>query len=137
MILKILIGSLHRLLMIKDQFNINVLSDDPMFCTRFATECNKFGFSLNFFDKADISNKSNHLFGDFLSVAVVDIDTNNLDIAKLIKKTSKIPVFGVYTKYSKSMQSKAKKNDFDLVFTKSLLLNSIKRIIVHIANEKK
>ena len=67
----------------------------------------------------------------------MDIDTNNLDIAKLIKKTSKIPVFGVYTKYSKSMQSKAKKNDFDLVFTKSLLLNSIKRIIVHIANEKK
>ena len=32
--------------MIKDQFNINVLSDDPMFCTRFATECNKFGLQI-------------------------------------------------------------------------------------------
>tara|TARA_Y100000389_G_scaffold205139_1_gene263942 strand:- start:9999 stop:10367 length:369 start_codon:yes stop_codon:yes gene_type:complete len=122
--------------MIKEQFNINILSDDPMFCTRFAIECNKFGFSLNFFDKVDIPNKSNNLFGDFLSVAVIDIDNDNLDIAKLIKRTSKIPVFGVYTKYSKSLQSKAKKNDFDLVFTKSLLISSIKRIIVHIANEK-
>lgn len=135
--LKILIGNLYRLLMIKEQFNINVLSDDPLFCTSFASECNKFGFSLNFFDKSDVLKKSNQLFGSFLSVAIVDIDSNNLDIAKLIKHKSKIPVFGVYEKYSKSMQSNAKKEGFDLIFTKTLLLNSIKRIIIHIANEKK
>ncbi len=43
--------------MIKEEFIINVISDDPFFCTKFATECNKYGFSLNFIEIEDILKK--------------------------------------------------------------------------------
>ena len=121
--------------MLKEQFNINVLSNDAIFCTSLATECNKFGFLLSFFDKKDVLNQDRILYGNFLSVAIIDLDSNNLDIIKHIRKSSKLPVFGVCTKFSKSLQSRAKKVGYDLIFTKSLLINSIKRIVIHIANE--
>lgn len=121
--------------MLKEEFNINVLSDDAIFCTSLATECNKFGFLLSFFDKKDALSKGGLLYGDFLSVAIIDLDSDNLDIIKHIRKTSKMPVFGVCNKINKSLQSRSKKEGYDLIFTKSLLINSIKRIIIHIANE--
>ena len=43
--------------MIEEQFNINILSDDPTFCTSLTSECNKFGFSLTFFEEKDIGNE--------------------------------------------------------------------------------
>ena len=122
--------------MIKEEFIINVTSDDPFFCTKFATECNKYGFSLNFIERAEILDKNKNIFKDNLSIAIIDIDEENLDLANLIKQKIRIPVFGIYNKFSKSLQIRAKKEGFDLTFTKSLLINSIKSIVVHIISEK-
>ena len=122
--------------MIEGEVIINVTSDDPFFCTKFATECNKYGFSLNFIEKAEILDKNKNIFKDNLSIAIIDIDEENLDLANLIKQKIRIPVFGIYNKFSKSLQIKAKKQGFDLTFTKSLLINSIKNIVVHIISEK-
>ena len=122
--------------MLKEEFNINVLSDDPVFCTSLATECNKFGFLLSFFNKEDVLDKNNLFSSESLSVSIIDLDSDNLNIINHIRKTSKLPVFGICSKLTRSLQSKAKDKGYDLVFTKSLLISSIKRIIIHIANEK-
>ena len=95
-----------------------------------------YGFSLNFIEREDILDENKNIFKDNLSIAIIDIDGENLDLANLIKKKIRIPVFGVYNKFNKSLQIKAKKEAFDLTFTKSLLINSIKSIIVHIISEK-
>ena len=124
--------------MFKEQFNINVLSDDAAFCTSLATECNKFGFALSFFNKEDSINKNKLFSNESLYVSIIDLDADNIDIINCIRKSSKFPVFGVCTKLNKSLQSKAKNKGYDLVFTKSLLISSIKRIIIHISkNEEK
>tara|TARA_B110000438_G_scaffold214732_1_gene207031 strand:+ start:419 stop:802 length:384 start_codon:yes stop_codon:yes gene_type:complete len=122
-----------------EQFNINVLSDDPLFCTSLATECNKFGFMLTFFEEQDIGEDS---FNEKkqISVNIIDIDilgTNPYDIAKKLRISSNSPVFGVFQQFNKGMQAKAKKAGYDLVFTKAMMLKSIKRVIIHISNEKK
>ena len=121
-----------------DKFNINILSNDPMFCTSVATECNKFGFSLTFFEEAEIGNDK--LDSELLSVNIIDLDiqdTNPYDIAKKLRMTSDLPIFGVFNKFNKQSQAKAKKVGFDLVFTKSMLIKSIKRIIIHVSTEQK
>lgn len=121
-----------------DKFNINILSNDPMFCTSVATECNKFGFSLTFFEEGEIGN--NKLESELLSVNIIDLDikdTNPYDIAKKLRMTSDLPIFGVFNKFNKQSQAKAKKVGFDLVFTKSMLIKSIKRIIIHVSTEQK
>lgn len=121
--------------MVKEQFNINVLSDDAVFCTSLATECNKYGFLLNFFNKEDSINQSKPFHNESLYVSIIDLDADNIDIIDYIRKSSKLPVFGVCSKLNKPLQSKAKNKGYDLVFTKSLLINSIKRIIIHISNQ--
>tara|TARA_Y100000817_G_C16606662_1_gene433266 strand:- start:178 stop:549 length:372 start_codon:yes stop_codon:yes gene_type:complete len=121
-----------------DKFNINILSNDPMFCTSVATECNKFGFSLTFFEEGEIGNDK--LDSELLSVNIIDLDiqdTNPYDIAKKLRMTSDLPIFGVFNKFNKQSQAKAKKVGFDLVFTKSMLIKSIKRIIIHVSTEQK
>ena len=124
--------------MLKEHFNINVMSDDAVFCTSLATECNKFGFLLSFFNKEDVLDKNDLFSSESLSVSIIDLDDDNLNIISHIRKISKLPVFGVCSKLTKSLQLKAKNKGYDLVFTKSLLISSIKRIIIHIStNEKK
>lgn len=121
------------------QFNINVLSEDAVFCTSLATECNKFGFMLTFFDEKDIG-EDNFNQSYEISVNIVDIDipgTNPFDIAKKLRISSNLPMFGVFQQFNKGLQAKAKKSGYDLVFTKSMLLKSIKKVIVHISNEEK
>lgn len=125
--------------MIKDQFNINVFSDDAMFCTSLATECNKYGFSLNFFEDSDIGSDS-FIETSLVSVNILDLDTKDFDYLKAAKKlriTSNLPIFGVFSTFNKQLAAKAEKSGFDLVFTKSMLMKSIKRVIIHISDEKK
>ena len=119
--------------MLKEQFNINVMSDDAVFCTSLATECNKFGFLLTFLNQDDVLNKNDFFSNESLYVSIIDLDVDNINIINHIRKTSKLPVFGVCSKLTKSMQVKAKNKGYDLVFTKSLLISSIKRIIIHIS----
>ena len=125
--------------MIKDQFNINVFSDDAMFCTSLATECNKYGFSLNFFEDSDIGSDA-FIETSLVSVNILDLDTKDFDYLKAAKKlriTSNLPIFGVFSTFNKQLAAKAEKLGFDLVFTKSMLIKSIKRVIIHISDEKK
>ena len=46
-----------------------------------------------------------------------------------------MPVFGVLNKFSKTVQEKAKKNGYDLIFTKKMLIRSIRDVIIHVSNE--
>ena len=124
--------------MTSEQFNINVLSDDPIFCTSLATECNKFGFILTFFEEKDIGedtfSKKNEI-----SVNIVDLDipdTNPFDIAKKLRISSDLPMFGVFQKFNKGLQAEAKNTGYDLVFTKSMLIKSIRKVIIHVSNER-
>jgi len=125
--------------MMEDKFNINILSDDPIFCTSLATECNKFGFSLTFFEESEIGDED-LLDLELISVNIIDLDipdSDPYDIAKKLRIASNLPIFGVFSQFSKQSQAKAKKSGYDLVFTKSMLIKSIKRIIIHVSKEKK
>tara|TARA_Y100001970_G_scaffold30319_1_gene37657 strand:- start:822 stop:1211 length:390 start_codon:yes stop_codon:yes gene_type:complete len=124
--------------MIKDQFNINVFSDDAVFCTSLATECNKYGFNLSFYEDKDIGSDE-FIEKSLVSVNIIDLDRQGFDNMKAAKKlriTSNLPIFGVFATFSKSVATRAEKSGFDLVFTKSMLIKSIKRVIIHIADEK-
>ena len=52
------------------------------------------------------------------------------------KKKDKDNASGRY-KRCDTFYHQAKKSGFDLVFTKSMLIKSIKKIIIHISNEKR
>ena len=125
--------------MIKEQFNINIFSNDPTFCTSLASECNKFGFSITFFEENDIDSEKLSE-SSFISVNIIDLDSqdpNPYNMAKKLRIASNLPIFGVFSSFSKQLQAKAKKSGFDLVFTKSILIKSVKKIIIHISNEKR
>ena len=125
--------------MIEEQFNINILSDDPIFCTSLASECNKFGFSLTFFKEEDIGDEKN-INSNMISVNIIDLDildSDPYDIARKLRITSNSPIFGVFNQFNKQLQAKAKKTGYDLVFTKSMLIKSVKKIIIHVSNEKR
>ena len=125
--------------MIQEQFNINIFSNDPTFCTSLATECNKFGFSLTFFEEKDIESKGRSV-SSLISVNIIDLDLVEINPYGMVKKlriNSNLPIFGVFSNFSKQSQAKAEKAGFDLVFTKSMLIKSVKRIIIHISNDKR
>ena len=123
----------------REQFNINVFSDDAMFCTSLATECNKYAFSLIFLEENEIESDK---FQDssLISVNIIDLDTLNSDFFKIVQKlrlASDLPIFGVLSHFDKTVQAKAEKAGYDLVFTKSMLIKSIKKVIIHISKDKK
>ncbi len=123
----------------KEQLNINIFSNDAIFCTSLATECNKYGFNLSFYEESQIGLDD---FNDdsLVSVNIIDLDSTEFDyqtIAQKLIMTSNLPIFGVFDTFNKSMQAKARKSGYDLVFTKSMLIKSVKKVIIHISNEKK
>ena len=120
------------------EFNINVFSDDAKFCSSLAIECNKYGFGLTFFEEHDFDNRK-MLESALVSVVVIDLTCDEIDPYKLGKNmriSSDLPIFGILDKFNRKKQNKAKESGFDLVFTKSMLLRSIKEIVVHISNEE-
>ena len=58
--------------------------------------------------------------------------TQNLKKKKIVKMKKKILVLN---KFSKTMQDNAKSNGFDLIFTKKMLIRSIRDVIIHVSNE--
>ena len=123
----------------KEQLNINIFSDDAVFCTSLATECNKYGFNLTFYEESEIGSGK---FDDnsLVSVNIIDLDSkefNYCTIAQKLRMISNLPIFGVFNTFNKSLQTKAKKSGYDLIFTKSMLIKSVKRVIIHISNEGK
>ena len=123
----------------KEQFNINVYSNDAKFCSSLAVECNKYGFELTFFEEHDVGNKK-LLESALISVVIIDLtEIKKIDpymLGEKMRISSDLPVFGVLDRFNRENQNRAKKCGFDLVFTKSMLLKSIKEVVIHISNEE-
>jgi len=120
----------------KYDFKIAAFTEDADFSISLATECNKYGFSLSFIDlEEDIKEE---VGTDTIIVILIDLNSkkyNSLHLCEKIKKNHGIPVFGVLDMFSKKMQEDAKKSGFDLIFTKKMLLKSIKEVVIHVSNE--
>ena len=56
-------------------------------------------------------------------------------VSIVIKKKHGMPVLGILNMFSKQVQEKAKKTGFDLIFTKKMLLRSIREVVIHVSNE--
>ena len=120
----------------KYEFKIIAFTNDPDFSISLATECNKYGFSLSFIEH--LKEIDDELNDDTIVVTLLDLNENKTDPFKLcqdIKNKHGIPIFGVLDAFSKSSQEKAKKSGFDLVFTKKMLIRSIREVVIHVSNE--
>tara|TARA_B110000438_G_scaffold295790_1_gene339374 strand:- start:572 stop:937 length:366 start_codon:yes stop_codon:yes gene_type:complete len=120
----------------KYEFKIVAFTEDPDFAISLATECNKYGFLLSFIEKSeDILNEINN---ETILVSLIDLNDKNYDgmnLCKKIKKEYDFPVFGVLNMFDKKIQDKAKKVGYDLIFTKKMLLKSIKEVVIHVSKE--
>tara|TARA_Y100000996_G_scaffold186180_1_gene145530 strand:+ start:3708 stop:4073 length:366 start_codon:yes stop_codon:yes gene_type:complete len=117
-------------------FKIIVFTDDPNFSISLTQECDRYGFSLFFTD--DLFGVNQEISDKTIAVMLIDLNDPSIDPFKLcsdVKKEYGIPVFGVLNNFSKKIQEKAKNAGFDLIFTKKMLLKSIKEVVIHISNE--
>ena len=117
-------------------FKILAFSNEADFAMKLASECNKYGFLLSFIESShDIDLE---LSEDVIAVVIIDLNEdliNPFELGQFIKQNYHLPVFGVLNKFSKSMQDNAKNNGFDLIFTKKMLIRSIRDVIIHVSNE--
>jgi len=119
-------------------FILHVLSDDANFCSALALECNSYGFELTFFEMLDLKND---FISDnnFFSVIIIDLNEKDLDerlkAAEKIRLKTDFPIFGTANKLSKKLQNKTKDYGYDLIFTKRMLLKSLKKIVVHVLDQ--
>ena len=119
------------------EFNINVFSHDANFCSALALECNKYGFELSFFEVSDMLD----IFKDdkyLISIIIIDLSQNEDEALQLGEKArinSTFPLFGVVDVLNKNIKHKSKDFGFDLIFTKQILLKSIKKVIIHISDK--
>ena len=120
----------------KYEFKIIVFSNDPSFTMSLATECDKYDFMLAFSD--DIKDISAEIGKSIIAVLLIDLNDDTINAFKLcenIKRKYDLPIFGVLNMFSKSIQEKAKNSGFDLIFTKKMLLRSIREVVIHVSNE--
>ena len=90
------------------------------------------------FEEKDIDNIE-LLEAGLISIVIIDLTCDDVDPYKMgenMRLSSDLPIFGILDKFNRKEQNKARDCGFDLVFTKSMLLKSIKEIVVHISNEK-
>ena len=121
-----------------NNFNVNVFSDDANFSSSLALECNKYGFELTFFEMENFEKVLNS-DKSLVSINIIDLSGNNLEnkyiLGKQVRKCSNSPVFGVVDIVNSENRNKSKINGFDLIFTKKVLLKSIKKVIIHISDK--
>ena len=118
------------------EFKILAFSNEADFAMKLASECNKYGFLLSFIESSN--DLDLELSEDVIAVVIIDLNEELLDpfeLGNFIKKNYHLPVFGVLNKFSKAMQDNAKSNGFDLIFTKKMLIRSIRDVIIHVSNE--
>ena len=121
-----------------NQFNINIYSEDAKFCSSLAIECSKYGFDLTFIDSSNLDDDSMY-DSTFISVIIVDLsapgDIDPFKLGKNARIKTGFPVFGVLDRFNRKYQKKAREYGFDLVFTKKMLLRSIKEVVIHIDSD--
>ena len=120
----------------KYEFKIIAFTDDPDFSISLATECNKYGFLLSFIE--DLEEINSELENNVIIVTLLVLHEYSCDPFKLcesLKNKHGVPVFGVLNTFSKQLQEKAKTSGFDLVFTKKMLIKSIREVVIHVSNE--
>ena len=122
-----------------NDFNIYVYSNDANFCSSLAIECNNYGFELTFFEPKNMES----VFGKndtLISVVIIDLTmidrVNPFDLGQNARMISDFPVFGVVKKFNKKDQEEAKRMGFDLIFTKKMLLRSIRDVVIHISDNE-
>tara|TARA_Y100000814_G_C12263546_1_gene379275 strand:- start:271 stop:639 length:369 start_codon:yes stop_codon:yes gene_type:complete len=119
------------------EFKIIAFTDDPDFSISLTRECSRYGFSLSFVDLE--SDLIDEIDDESISVILLDINhykKNPFKLCESIKITYGVPVFGLLDKFNKEVQEKSKKTGFDLIFTKKMLLRSIKEVVIHVSNEE-
>jgi len=120
------------------EFNIYIYSDDVNFSSALALECNKYGFELTFFEDSNMKEVFDK-HESFVSVIIIDLGNNyenkKLKLGEKARINSSYPIFGVVNKVNKNIQNKSKDYGFDLIFTKRMLLKSLKKVVVHISNQ--
>ena len=92
----------------EEQFNINIFSNDPEFCSSLAVECNKYGFGLTFFEESDFDNKK-LLESAIVSVVIIDLTTKGMDpykMGKNMRVSSDLPIFGILDRFNRKDFSK-------------------------------
>tara|TARA_B100001142_G_C14025970_1_gene536192 strand:- start:266 stop:637 length:372 start_codon:yes stop_codon:yes gene_type:complete len=120
------------------EFNLYVYSNDANFCSALAIECNSYGFELTFFEMVDVRND---FIGDSKVFSVIIIDLSEKDLDERLKAAEKIrlktdfPIFGTANKLSKELQNKTKDYGYDLIFTKRMLLKSLKKVVAHVLDQ--
>ena len=124
--------------MMNSEFNIYIYSDDVNFSSALALECNKYGFELTFFEDSNMKEVFDK-HESFVSVIIIDLGNNyenkKLKLGEKARINSSYPIFGVVNKVNKNIQNKSKDYGFDLIFTKRMLLKSLKKVVVHISNQ--
>lgn len=122
-----------------NDFNIYVFSNDANFCSSLAIECNNYGFELTFFEPDNMENVFEQN-DTLISVVIIDLTCmDNIDPFELGKEARMIadfPVFGAVRKFNKKDQEEAKQKGFDLIFTKKMLLRSIRDVVIHISDNE-
>ena len=119
--------------MLHQEFKILVISNDSKFSINLANECHKYGFNLSFIE--DHSKIDTEITDGVIAVMIIDLnnENNGFELCKKIREKFGIPIFGVMNKLNLKMQKRAKENGFDLIFTKKMLLNSIREVVIHIS----
>ncbi len=120
------------------EFNIYIYSEDVNFSSALALECNKYGFELTFFEDSNMKEIFDK-HDSFVSVVIIDLgndyENRKLKLGEKARINSNYPIFGVVNKVDKKIQNKSKDYGFDLIFTKRMLLKSLKKVVVHISSQ--
>jgi len=116
-----------------NEFKIIIASNDSKFSIDLTNECHKYGFNLAFID--DYTQIDDETQNDVIAVMVVDLDDdiNILEFCTLVRENYGLPIFGVINKLNSKIQKQAKENGLDLIFTKKMLLNSIREVVIHVS----
>ena len=120
------------------ELNIYIYSEDVNFSSALALECNKYGFELTFFEDSNMKEIFDK-HDSFVSVVIIDLgndyENRKLKLGEKARINSNYPIFGVVNKVDKKIQNKSKDYGFDLIFTKRMLLKSLKKVVVHISSQ--
>jgi hypothetical protein len=112
------------------EFKIAAFINDVTFSANLAYTCNSLGYGLSF---PQLENYS--LSGNCVIIDLNDESLNPFVLGKTLRKNN-IVVFGLVNRLNKTLQKKATKAGFDLVFPKSLFCKNLSVIASQVKNAR-